>query len=156
LVHTVSVCLIKNASLAGAWGAITCAPSFVTAVKSLDSIRPHCTKDRSIRIDLNRSAEHTLSIVLIKLKIFRCKPSVPVGLFDDLATGEFHDAGDSIQNPPIVHNLLGRMAAKVFKYHRELPFVVELIVDLLHKVWGGRNHWQTSTGKVRENFRVSE
>ena len=126
------------------------------ALKSLDSIRPHCTKDRSIRINRNRSAEHTLSIVLVKLKIFRCEPCIPVGLFYELATGEFHDAGGSIQNPPIVHNPVGRMTTKVFKYRRELPSVVELIVDLLRKGWGGRHHWQTLMGKIRANFKVSK
>ncbi len=156
LVHTVSVSLVKNTSLTGAGGTITCASSFVTAGKSLDSIHPHCTKDCSIRINHHMSAEHTLSIVLVKLKVFRSEPCVPVGLFDELATCEFHDTGDSIQNPPIVHNPVGRMAAKMFKYHRELPSVVELIMDLLRKVCGGRHHRQTSTGKIRANFRVSK
>jgi hypothetical protein len=126
------------------------------AVKSFDSIRPKCSKHRSIRVNLNGSAKHTLGIILIELKIFGCKPFIPVGLFDELATGKFHHAGDWIQNPPIIHNLVGRRLTKVSGHCRELPSVVVLIVDLLCKERWGRHNWQTAAWNVRANFRVSE
>jgi hypothetical protein len=74
---------------------------------------------------------------LIKLKIFGSKPFILVRLFDELATGKLHYTGDSIQNPPIIHNLVGMRPVKVFGHSRELPSVVELVVDLLGKEWWG-------------------
>ena len=70
----------------------------------------HC----SIRVNQDGIAKHVLGIVLVKLEILRSKSFILVGLFDELSTGEFHDAGDDIHDPPIINNLVGWVSTEVF------------------------------------------
>ena len=75
---------------------------------------------------------------MIELEVLGCKPFVPVRLLDEFTTSEFIDAGDHIENPPIINNPVGGRSSEVFGHRRKFPSVIKLIMNMLCKEWGRR------------------
>jgi hypothetical protein len=83
LVDTIGIHLIKyfNRSHARPCGSIADTASFLAAIQSLNAISPYWKEDGVILFNSNGVAGHSLSILLIQLKIFRLLPFAPVFLF---------------------------------------------------------------------------